>query len=89
MYTLIVEQVGKKWHNHFTTMESLLFEVDRISIECNDKCGYPSFSDGAINRPFPEETVMTILDGDRVLHPKSAGGQWTGYDNRHNRTKIE
>jgi hypothetical protein len=88
MFTLKVKTLTSRWHDHYFSTEDLFVAIDNIVSVAEITGSYVTFSGTDKCVPVDSsETVLTVIRGDVILRPVSAGGTWEGWDEyRRNKT---
>lgn len=76
---VLVEQDGEysRMHNSFKTIDQAINCIKTMLKFADSQNGYVTFASAENEVPLDiDEIILTVREGNTILCPKSAGGQW-------------
>jgi uncharacterized cupin superfamily protein len=69
------------WTKNFDALSELFEALDDLVDTTEEAAGFVTFTqDGTVHLVDEEETVVALFDGDMLLVPVSADGDWREWD---------
>lgn len=81
LYTVFIKERNiSATHEHFTSLAGMCRYAHRLANAASEVGKFLTFSGTGEDEPAADEVVATMLIGNEIVLPTSAGGTWGFYD---------